>query len=213
MTMAASSFKKKVIGFFASLLDAIPVYRPQDYKFTGQGLVVVKGNQVIGEETNFLDSYKDSQIEVNGEVSIIEKVVSQTEMLLKSPIEVASLQPFAILPKVNNDELFSRIHEAINEGSNLMIFPEGTSHDQSDIIKLKTGISHIALGAATRFSKKKITIIPIGLNYFDREKFRSSVIISYGKPIDISEEWVEEYRTNPKMASEKCMLEVEKVQL
>jgi glycerol-3-phosphate O-acyltransferase/dihydroxyacetone phosphate acyltransferase len=37
--MAASSFKKKVIGTFARLINAIPTYRAEDYKVKGKGMV------------------------------------------------------------------------------------------------------------------------------------------------------------------------------
>lgn len=55
-TMAASSFNKNVIGFFAKACKAIPVYRPEDSKKLGKGLVNVVSNSVIkgNKDTDFI---------------------------------------------------------------------------------------------------------------------------------------------------------------
>jgi glycerol-3-phosphate O-acyltransferase/dihydroxyacetone phosphate acyltransferase len=38
-TMANSSFKKRVVGNMARLINAIPIYRPEDYKIKGDGKI------------------------------------------------------------------------------------------------------------------------------------------------------------------------------
>ena len=91
----------------------------------------------------------------------------------------------------------------------MCIFPEGTSHDRTDFIKLKAGVSFMALGAMAEYNSKPVKIVPIGLNYFNREKFRSEVIVDIGKPFEVPNEWVEEFKTNKRETSEKLLNEVE----
>ena len=55
------------------------------------------------------------------------------------------------------------------------IFPEGTSHDRTTLLKLKTGAARIALGY-----EKPIAIVPVGLMFAARDKFGSDAVVQYG---------------------------------
>ncbi len=46
------------------------------------------------------------------------------------------------------------------------IFPEGGSHDQTEILALKGGIAKMALGACAKYEGLNVTIVPVGLNYY-----------------------------------------------
>jgi glycerol-3-phosphate O-acyltransferase / dihydroxyacetone phosphate acyltransferase len=52
----------------------------------------------------------------------------------------------------------------------------------------------MALGAMARNPNLKVQIIPCGLNYFSGHRFRSHVVVEFGKPIEISPELVESYK-------------------
>ena len=56
----------------------------------------------------------------------------------------------------------------------------------------------MALGAMSEFNTENIKIVPVGLNYFNRNKFRSEVIIEFGKAFEIPREWADEFKTNKK---------------
>lgn len=73
------------------------------------------------------------------------------------------------------------------------IFPEGVSHAESKILKLKTGAARIALTVSAR-GNTSVRIIPCGLNYIHRHRFRSQVLIEFGPPINIDADWVAAYR-------------------
>ncbi len=64
---------------------------------------------------------------------------------------------------------------------------------ESQLVKLKTGTARIALAVAGR-GKTTVRIIPCGLNYIHRHRFRSQVLIEFGEPIVVGEEWAERYR-------------------
>jgi len=75
------------------------------------------------------------------------------------------------------------------------IFPEGVSHVESQLIKLKTGAARIALSVTAR-GKTDVKIIPCGLNYIHRHRFRSQVLIEFGRPITIDDDLLKKYQEN-----------------
>jgi len=58
-------------------------------------------------------------------------------------------------------------------GEAVGIFPEGKSHDLARVEQVRTGASRLALQAAQ--SGVAVTLVPLGLNYERKERFRSAV--------------------------------------
>ena len=96
---------------------------------------------------------------------------------------------------IDNQAAFDRLFEVIESGHCVGIFPEGISHAESQLVKLKTGTARIALAAAAR-GNVDVCIIPCGLNYIHRHRFRSQVLIEFGKPIPVDQAWLERLREN-----------------
>ena len=94
---------------------------------------------------------------------------------------------------VDNSKAFDRLYEVLEQGNCMGIFPEGISHVESQLTQLKTGAARIALSVTAR-GNSAVKIIPCGLNYIHRHRFRSQVLIEFGKPIDINDSWVKEFR-------------------
>ena len=65
------------------------------------------------------------------------------------------------------------------------------------MIPLKTGAARIALGAAADDHVRGITIVPIGLVYDDKGRFRSQAAIHVGPPIEV-DAWVDRYASTKK---------------
>ena len=105
--------------------------------------------------------------------------------------------------------MFDEVYHSLGKDGCICIFPEGTSHDRTDFIKLKAGVTFMALGAMNGFTKKNVKIVPVGLNYFNREQFRSEVIIEFGKPFTVPSEWAKDYTINKKLTTEKLLSEIE----
>jgi len=83
-----------------------------------------------------------------------------------------------------NQDMFSSCHEALADRDCIVLFPEGQSHSESELQPLKTGAARIALGAEQQKGPLGIRIIPVGLNFDAKQKFRSRVLIYIGDPID-----------------------------
>jgi glycerol-3-phosphate O-acyltransferase/dihydroxyacetone phosphate acyltransferase len=97
--------------------------------------------------------------------------------------------------EVDNSQAFEKVYENIESGRCMGIFPEGVSHVESQLVKLKTGTARIALSVTAR-GKTSVKIVPCGLNYIHRHRFRSQVLIEFGQPIVIDEKWLRDYEKN-----------------
>jgi glycerol-3-phosphate O-acyltransferase/dihydroxyacetone phosphate acyltransferase len=77
---------------------------------------------------------------------------------------------------------FENCFELLRSGRCIAIFPEGISHDQPQLQKIKTGAARIALGAVSGPSPAAaLKIVPVGLYYTSKTSFRSEALIRYGQ--------------------------------
>ena len=82
-----------------------------------------------------------------------------------------------------NEEMFRAGFEALAQGAVIALFPEGTSHSEPELKRLKTGGARLALGAALEIGTS-FPIVPIGLVFRDKERFRSKARVVFGDPIE-----------------------------
>ncbi len=83
-----------------------------------------------------------------------------------------------------NMETFVRAREILGEGGTVALFPEGRSHSEPRPLPLKTGAARIALSATSDGRAAGLRVIPIGVLYEDKGRFRSRVVLRVGEPID-----------------------------
>ena len=92
-----------------------------------------------------------------------------------------------------NDQTFQRAIDALVEGDAVQIYPEGTSHSAPALAPLRTGAARIALGAEAQADwHLGLCIVPIGLTYTRKTRFRGKVLASIGEPFgveDLREAW------------------------
>jgi len=81
-----------------------------------------------------------------------------------------------------NEDSFARCFEMLAAGEPLLIFPEGESHSDPRLRELRTGAARLALGASARSGAPPL-LLPVGLNYTDVGRFRSSVLVKFGRPM------------------------------
>jgi 1-acyl-sn-glycerol-3-phosphate acyltransferase len=83
-----------------------------------------------------------------------------------------------------NEETFARCHEALAQGGVVALFPEGTSHNEPALQPLKTGAARIVLEAERRLGPLGVRILPVGLTFDERGRFRSRALVRVGEPLD-----------------------------
>ncbi|HEX2190117.1 MAG TPA: lysophospholipid acyltransferase family protein, partial [Longimicrobiaceae bacterium] len=81
-----------------------------------------------------------------------------------------------------NEDTFRAAHAALAGGDALGIFPEGLSHTAPSLAPLKTGAARIALGAA-RLAGGSFPVVPVGLVFRRKERFRSEALAVVGDPV------------------------------
>ncbi len=97
-----------------------------------------------------------------------------------------------------NVETFARCHEVLRDGGAIALFPEGISHNQPGLVRLKTGVSRIVLEAEERFGGGTV-IVPVGLQFDAKSRFRSRALVHVGEPLDPAPE-IGRYAADPRAA-------------
>lgn len=87
-----------------------------------------------------------------------------------------------------NLETFARCREELSRGGIIALFPEGTSHNHPHPLPLKTGAARIALETLAQDPSTGLRVLPVGLVYEAKDRFRSRVLINVGEPIDPQDE-------------------------
>lgn len=105
---------------------------------------------------------------------------------------------FSVAPHVDQAQVYDDVFARIHDGGCIGIFPEGGSHDRTELLPLKAGLAIMALGALAEEPDCGVTIVPVGMNYFHAHKFRSRAVIEFGAPIEIEPELVEQYKNGSK---------------
>lgn len=86
----------------------------------------------------------------------------------------------------------------LKEGSALGIFPEGKATDETQVEMVRSGAARMAMKAATD-GADDLQIVVIGLNYEQKDRFRSSIWIQVAEPIDAAA-WLEQHEGNERQA-------------
>jgi 1-acyl-sn-glycerol-3-phosphate acyltransferase len=117
------------------------------------------------------------------------------EPLFRIPVIGAIAHRFGAIPvhrrqdhadMTRNRETFARVWRELAAGGAVAIFPEGASHSDPRLRPFKTGAARLALGAAALAdSDEPVRIVPAGLYYTAKGRFRSSVLLSFGAPITV----------------------------
>ena len=98
-------------------------------------------------------------------------------------------RPFSVASKPDHSRMFSQVLRRLERGACIGIFPEGGSHDRTDLLPLKCGVAEIALQYACA-TGRAVPIVPCGLTYFNGHQFRARAVLEFGPPFSVSEEQV-----------------------
>ncbi|MGH7398136.1 MAG: lysophospholipid acyltransferase family protein, partial [Candidatus Rokuibacteriota bacterium] len=85
-----------------------------------------------------------------------------------------------------NAEAFAACFRALEQGRLIGIYPEGTTHSESRVQRIKTGAARIALDYQASARGAPLTLMPVGLTFEARKAFRGHVRVSFGEPIALT---------------------------
>ena len=100
---------------------------------------------------------------------------------------------FDILKRVDQKVVYAKVLDKLAQGGCVGIFPEGGSHDRTDLLPLKVGVALIAYSALEK-DGLNIPIVPVGLNYFQAHRWRGRAVVEYGEPIYIDPNTLSSYK-------------------
>lgn len=90
----------------------------------------------------------------------------------------------------DNDAIFERVGSHLAAGGNILIFPEGTSHNEPHLLTLKSGAGRMLARARASASESqsddegngatRLTFQAVALEFDEREVFRSRTLILFG---------------------------------
>jgi 1-acyl-sn-glycerol-3-phosphate acyltransferase len=94
-----------------------------------------------------------------------------------------------------NVQTFAACFDALAAGQLVAIYPEGTTHAEARVQRIKTGAARIALGFEDKHPGA-LTLIPVGLTFEARKSFRGHVLVSFGEPVAVTP-YLDAYRAEP----------------
>jgi 1-acyl-sn-glycerol-3-phosphate acyltransferase len=99
-----------------------------------------------------------------------------------------------------NVDVFAACYRAFDEGRVVAIYPEGTTHAEARVQRIKTGAARIALGYEAEHSGA-LRLVPVGLSFEARKSFNARVLVSFGEPLAVTP-YLPAYREDPVKAVE-----------
>jgi 1-acyl-sn-glycerol-3-phosphate acyltransferase len=130
-----------------------------------------------------------------------------TASLFRNPLLARFLTRVGVIPihrrqddpahAARNTEAFEACFHALARGGLIAMYPEGTTHAEPRVQRIRTGAARIALEAeAGHDGRAGLTLLPVGLNFDARKSFRTRVLLSFGEPIAVTP-YLSTYREDP----------------
>jgi 1-acyl-sn-glycerol-3-phosphate acyltransferase len=85
-----------------------------------------------------------------------------------------------------NDEVFDKVAAALGDGKNILIFPEGTSHNEPQLKQVRSGPARM-LARAHAHGVRGLTFQAVALEFEERTIFRTRCLIVYGPVRNVDE--------------------------
>ncbi|KAI7833925.1 hypothetical protein BX661DRAFT_177821 [Kickxella alabastrina] len=219
--VAAASMRRKFIGFYSRGFRGIPVERQQDLAKPGSGKIKLEDRYASPTLISGINTQFTRELKVGMKIALpksagqarVDEILSDTQLRVdKEMKDLAAIEAlthsegtaYKVIPHVNQDEMFNAVYASLNRGECIGIFPEGGSHDRTEMLPLKAGATIMALGATAANPDLGLKIVPTGLNYFHPSKFRSRAVIDFGQPIDVPMDLVEKYRMGGEAKRQAC---------
>ena len=118
--------------------------------------------------------------------------------MFKNPVVAKIMYFLRIIPMVRqrdglrnvlkNHESTQVIVDTVTNGVRFCMFPEGRHRPARSVMPLGKGILRAAVAANEALAgEKPVYIVPAGLEYGDYFRYRSTSLLTYGKPINVTE--------------------------
>lgn len=80
----------------------------------------------------------------------------------------------------DNEAVFARVAKHLVTGGNILIFPEGTSHNEPHLLALRSGAGRMLSRAGAEAPDAELTFQAVALEFDERDVFRSRSLVLFG---------------------------------
>ena len=130
--------------------------------------------------------------------SNVKKVFIARGDIFKNPVVAKILHFLRILPIFRirngvaavrqNDETLEKAVDVLRDRVDLFLFPEGMHRTKHSLMRMGKGLFHIAVDANKQFGDQHpIYIVPTAIEYGDYFRFRTTALVNFGEPINVTE--------------------------
>jgi len=222
--MAEASWKRRLVGDLAWAMGVVPVKRAQDNAKKGSGTITIDPTslestkdsgdtlQVTGTDTQFT-----TQLTVGDKIrppdtvhGLKVLVVHSDTILTVSALDLPTHFPYPtqssyydILQRTRLDVVFRKVLDKLADGGHVGIFPEGGSHDRTDLLPLKIGVSLMAYSFLDEYGSV-VPIVPVGLSYFGAHRWRGRAVVEYGRPIYMDPATLQDFQADGLQRRQVC---------
>lgn len=156
--VAEKSMRRRFIGWLSRRVGAVPVARAQDMTTPGTGQIYLPDPEnaplkIRGIGTKFTEECMHGGLlvlpSIKGATAVsteVEEVLSDTELVLRREFKGKGAlgqltqeggTKYKTAPKVDQTEVYDAVFHRLNQGGCIGIFPEGGSHDRTELLPLK----------------------------------------------------------------------------
>ena len=173
--IAESSLSITGIGFLARCLLTIGVVRPQDNLKFIDGKIKIDPEdprRIIGIDTHFTRDCEEKGLiglPKSLGTAVVETIESDTSLIIRKEFKCHKPEARSLLQngtnfkyahKVDHSLVYCKVFEHLAHNGCLGIFPEGGSHDRTDLLPLKAGVAIMALGCMDKYPNVNVKIVP-----------------------------------------------------
>ncbi|KAG0048721.1 hypothetical protein BGZ83_006385 [Gryganskiella cystojenkinii] len=105
---------------------------------------------------------------------------------------------------IDHSMIYESVWKNFEDRRTVAVFPEGVSSDDYHLLDFKYGCTIMVLGYLAQHPSKTLRIIPCGLNFFNRHRFRSRFYADYGPPLTVPDHLVNMYREGGEAKKQAC---------
>lgn len=115
---------------------------------------------------------------------------------------------FTFSHPIDHSVIYESVWQNFEDRRTVAVFPEGVSSDDYHLLDFKYGCTIMILGYLAQHSSKTLRIIPCGLNFFNRHRFRSRFYADYGAPMTVPDHLVAMYREGGEAKKQGTLLDL-----
>jgi 1-acyl-sn-glycerol-3-phosphate acyltransferase len=184
---------RRLTGAAVRCFYRVSVYRHGEHAAGSTPMVVIANHPNGGVDPVVVASVVSSPLHFLAKSSLFHAPVLGTVLRLIGALPAFRRQDGHDTTK--NAATFASTRSVLQQRGAVCVFPEGTSHSDPQLRQLRTGAARIALDAALSDAPDTV-IVPVGLLYRERERFRSEASVNVGSPL-VVRDWVEAQGVDP----------------